>query len=130
MIDTTSGDDLVRWAEPNNLAMNDPALEAAALGGLHATVPDEYTFGEDGLNVVPLLYFACDPDWEPIPLVDGVVTDFAAEHRRWACDRCLADPTPPGDQLWMPMGESVVVVHCCPACRASLDADYSGLVWR
>ncbi len=117
------GEDLVDWAEPNLLALNDEPLDAAARGGLYATLPEEYVGS-------PLLHFAHDPEWEPIPLMEALVTDFTERYRRNDCDRCLGAGQAPADQLWVPMGASVVVVHCCESCRTTLDADYSGLVWR
>jgi hypothetical protein len=122
----SDGDDLVAWAEPNLVALNDERCDAAVRRALSGPTPDDLAYG------VPLLRFA-DTDVPAIPLVQAVIMD--ARHAPTACDRCQSwnSPTmPPLTRLLVPCGASVAALHLCWACKANLDHEWSTgstLVW-
>lgn len=111
--------DLVPWAEPNRAVLNDAPVEARVLDALASTGTNPDTaFG------VPMLRF-CNPDVDPLPLLQAVVFDkrTATSH----CERCGSNAGGTA-RLLVPMGASVVAFHCCWFCRRVLDAPYR-LVW-
>lgn len=114
------GGELVRWAEPNALALEDGRVEALVLQALSGPVPDDYAVG------VPLLRFPSDaPD---VPLLDAIVDD--KHHDAGTCDRCGARALHQTKRLLVPAGASVVAIHCCVHCRGVLqDVFACGLVW-
>jgi hypothetical protein len=113
------GQDLVRWAEPNTIALEDEWVEYAVLAALGTPTPPDSTG-------VPMLR-SCDPERTAVPLLDVVVSD-RREYRKF-CDRCPSNGQP-NHRLWIPSGASVAELVCCWHCRRVLDYEFSGLVWR
>jgi len=113
------GHDLVRWAEPNTIALEDEWVEQAVLAALGTPTP------ADSMGV-PMLR-PCDPDRSATPLLD-VLVDGRREHRSH-CDRCQSNAKPV-HRLWVPAGASVAELVCCFFCRDVLNDVFSGLVWR
>ncbi|HET7327657.1 MAG TPA: hypothetical protein VFJ14_10295 [Nocardioidaceae bacterium] len=123
----SDGDDLVAWAEPNTVVLDDPDCDAAVRRALSGPTPDDLAYG------VPLLRFA-DTSVPAIPLVQAVIMD--ARIAPTACDRCqVARPVEVAayDRLLVPCGASVVALHLCWTCKAHLDFAWSdapsSLVW-
>ncbi len=115
------GTDLVAWAEPNTVALNDERVEAAVLRGLSTPVPPELAMG------VPLLLHA-DTAVPPVPLIEAVMDD--TRHAATSCDLC--DNTERSvSRLLVPCGASAVAVHACFVCRATLDRTLSrsSVIW-
>ena len=115
------GADLVAWAEPNTVALNDERVEAAVLRGLSTPVPPEFALG------VPLLLHA-STDVPPIPLIEAVMED--TRHDATTCDLCGAEGRS-NSRLLVPSGASAVAVYCCFVCRATLDRTLAraSVVW-
>jgi hypothetical protein len=113
------GGDLVRWAEPNTIALEDEWVEHAVLTALGGPTPPDSAG-------VPLLR-SCDPDRTARPLLD-VLVDGKREYRKH-CDRCSTNAQP-NHRLWVPSGASAVELVCCNHCRRVLSFEFSGLVWR
>ena len=117
------GHDLVQWAEPNTAVFADERTETVCLAALGQPVPAEIAMG------VPLLLFA-NTDIEPVPLVYGLVSNFAGTRRQRSCDRCHGRQNLDIPQLLVPMQGSAVVLNVCVHCRHVLDRDFPGLVWN
>jgi hypothetical protein len=114
------GGELVRWAEPNTIALEDERIDALVQRALRSSVPPECAVG------VPLLRFANSavPD---VPLLDAIVDD--RRHNSPVCDRCNTR-VHKTDRLLVPAGASVVAIHCCSLCRGILqDVFACCLVW-
>lgn len=114
------GHDLVRWAEPNTIALNDEGVEGAVLCALSAPSGTGVDMG------VPMLR-PCDPDRPAMPLLDAIVGDL--HEFRSCCDRCKSNARPI-HRLWIPAGASVAELVCCWFCHDVLNDAFSGLVWR
>ena len=117
------GEDLVGWAEPNTAVFNDERTETALLDALSGPVDPKMAVG------VPLLRFA-NQDIEAIPLVVGIMTNFAGTNRSSHCDRCKSNGVVNLAQLLVPMGAPAVVLNVCAYCRRILDGQFSGLIWN
>lgn len=114
------GGELVRWAEPNILALEDERVEAAVLRALTGPVPEDYAVG------VPLLRFP-DRHVPDVPLVDAIIDDM--RQNAHACDLCNGQAVRTA-RLLVPAGASVVAINCCSHCRGILqDVFACGLVW-
>jgi hypothetical protein len=118
------GEDLVGWAEPNVAVLADERTEAALLAALSGPVADELAMG------VPLLRFGIEQGVEAVPLIYGMVSNFAGTHRSLKCDRCRGNGVVLRPQLVVPMGGSAVVLSVCAGCRHHLDASFPGLIWN
>jgi hypothetical protein len=117
------GHDLVAWAEPNTAVVADERTEAVLLTALGQPVAAEIAMG------VPLLLFA-NTDIEAVPLVYGLVSNFAGSRRQQCCDRCRGRQNLDMPQLLVPMEGSAVVLNLCVHCRHTLDSSFPGLVWN
>lgn len=119
------GGQLVRWAEPNTIALNDERVEEAVLRCFSARPVD----GDD--HGVPMLR-PCDPDRAAVPLLDAV-RDYRPEFRP-TCDRCGSTATQiknePDHRLWIPSGATVAELVVCWFCHDVLNDEYADLVWR
>ena len=113
-------EELVRWAEPNTIALNDEGVEGAVLCALSTPSASGVEMG------VPMLR-PCDPDRPAVPLLDVLVGDL--QEFRSCCDRCKSKSRPEY-RLWIPAGATVAELVCCWHCRNVLDDAFSGLVWR
>lgn len=115
------GGELVKWAAPNEIAVEDERIDALVQQALRGgPVPDDYAIG------VPLLCFA-NRDVPDVPLVDAIVDD--KRHNARTCDRCDSHAVRTA-RLLVPAGASVVAVHCCSHCRGVLqDVFACGLLW-
>lgn len=113
-------EELVRWAEPNTIALNDERVEVAVLRALSNRSKSGAEFG------VPMLR-PCDPDRPATPLLDVLVSDL--REFRSCCDRCKSKARP-DYRLWIPAGAAVAELACCWFCRDVLNDTFTGLTWR
>jgi hypothetical protein len=111
---------LVSWAEPNSAVLDESPVEARLLDALASTGTSP-----DTAFAVPMLHF-CDPDVQPVSLLQAVV--FDKRTATTCCERCESNAGGT-ERLLVPMGSSVVALHCCFHCRDVLTDCYNVLVW-
>lgn len=134
-------DEAERLAPDNGYLVEDKILSEVvefACNGRHTQAFDEAVGGpqEATVRVVP-----ADPDGlaryphEPAPWPgSGCERCGQSYSGGWGVDGGF-DPASDGrdgtrNTIWIAAGSVVVEVVVCGACRASLDADFSGLAWR
>ena len=111
------GRDLIPWIEQNTVAYEDPGIERAVLNALDGPVAPELASG------VPLLRHA-NTDVPAYPLVEAVI--FHTRHSATFCDICGSSRRSLTDRLLVPAGASVVAIHFCWLCKASVDRACAG----
>lgn len=109
--------DLVAWAKPNTLVLNDQRAEAAVLNSL----------SNRGSAEADQPYLRPCGKRDPLPLIEAMVGD--QHNRAGSCDRCGGARAE--HRIWVPCGESVSELACCGHCRRTLDTSCGNvLVWR
>lgn len=124
-VETMSAAELVPWAQPNEAAVAvDELVSEAVRRAFAEPIEPEYVDA-------PLLRFAT-PGVPTMPLMEAVVQDPLPRHDSHTCDRCGDTKRSVTDRLWIPQGQSVVVVAMCWKCRACAFEHAvapSSLVW-
>ncbi|RYF59553.1 MAG: hypothetical protein EOO27_08920 [Comamonadaceae bacterium] len=120
------GSDLVAWAEPNTIVLNDERCEVAVLRALDSRSEPALARSADVLTSVESQLRPSDPRRLASPLIDAMVSNRRESRRH--CDRCRG--AKPSAWLWVPCGASVAELAVCSHCRQTLDESFSVLVWR
>lgn len=133
-------DEADRLAPHNGLLVEDPVLSEVvefACNGRHTPAFEEVVGG------------TLEPRVRVLPADLDAPARYPHETASWTgpnCQRCGQsysggwvpggfDPNTDGrdgsrNTIWVAAGSAVVEIVMCSACRATLDADYTGLVWR